>query len=427
MKITRTGGLMPHILLAITLLLPYQAGAASGEEPRFKTKRTAAMSDRVFKQLAEARDIADAGDHAEALRLLDQVRTRGDLNGYESGMAWNFTAYVYYAQQRYDDAIGAYRKILGYSGIPESLEQSTLYSLAQMYFVTDRYQEALAPLQRWMANQENPGPNAYVMLAQAHYQLGDLASAREAADSAVSLAEATPEGARKNWYLLQRAIYYGQKDYPALLGVLKKLVRSYPEGDYWVQLAAVYGELGREGEQLATLEAAYEAGFLTKPRDHVTLAQLMLGAGVPYKAARVLEQALDDGVIEEDLENLRLLADAWTLAQESDGAVKALLAASEYAEDGRIDARLAQIEMERQEWSRAAAAAEKAIARGGLDRPGMIYVIHGLALYNMDMIGESTAAFSRAKDDAESAEIAEQWLAYIERDTERRRRLNLGS
>ncbi len=137
--------------------------------------------------------------------------------------------------------------MLEQDNLPLSLEQNTLYSLAKLYLVQEQYREALGPLNRWFELQESPGGEAWILKAQIYYQLKQYDKALVPVRKAIEKAEVDGGKGAENWYLLARAVYYQQNDYKGLRDVLKSLVRYYPKRDYWVQLAAVYGELGQEG------------------------------------------------------------------------------------------------------------------------------------------------------------------------------------
>ena len=72
------------------------------------------------------------------------------------------------------------------------------------------------------------------------------------------------------------------------------------------------------------------------------MAQLLLGADIPVKAALIMEKGLDGGVIESNMNNWRVLAQAWQLAQEDEKAIPAMIQAASLSEDGELDLRLAQ-------------------------------------------------------------------------------------
>ncbi len=75
------------------------------------------------------------------------------------------------------------------------------------------------------------------------------------------------------------------------------MIKHYPKKDYWVQLSAMYGELKDQQQQLAAMETAYVQDMLTEEKELVNLAYLFLANEVPYKAAKVLDQGIDEGVM----------------------------------------------------------------------------------------------------------------------------------
>lgn len=414
------------IMLIAVLAVPVSAGFATAQaaEAQARSQRVPAMREPIYRQLSAAREAADRADHAAALRLLNRLKESGNLNSYEAAMVWNLLAYVHYAQDRPRQALAAYERVLEQGAIPESLRQNTLYSLAQMYLVAEEPRRALQALDRWFAEVREPGPNAWVLKGQIHYQLEEYDKARPALERALALAEARKEKPRETWLLLLRAIYYAQKDYPRLLETLEKLVALYPKREYWVQLGAVYGELGREKEQLAVLETAYEQGLLSEESDLVMLAQLLIGNGVPYKAGLVLDKALEAGRVEASARNLRLLADAWLLAKEYERGVAALQRAAGLAPDGELYLRLAQTWLEMGRHADAAEAAREALRKGDLRQPADAHVVAGIAHYNLEQYDSALQAFRKAREFEDTQKLAQQWLDYIAQERERRTRLS---
>lgn len=410
-------------LTAAAVSIPSVAGTDNETRRPVRTERTAAMRQPVYAKLSKVRELADKKEFAAASEALKSLQQQKGLNGYEAGMTWNLAAYLAYTQGDYAGAIEAYREVLAQEGIPQSLETQTLYSMAQMYFVTEQYEQALQPLNEWFAVNDEPGPSAWIMLAQAHYQLQDYAAARKAVDQAINTAQSQQREVNESWYLLARAIHYSNKDYPRLLGVLKHLAAAYPKREYWVQLAAVYGELGNSNRQLAVLETAYEQDLLSKESDLLSLAQLLLANDVPYKAGEILARGMTNNLIEKDTRNLRLLADAWLMAKEYDKGVAVLQQAAASSDDGELHLRLAHTWLEMTQYENAAESARTALQKGGLDKPGNAHVVAGLAAFQLKQFDTAIAEFRKARDFEESAKLAEQWLPYIEKERNRRAEL----
>lgn len=406
------------LLLVLAVLAVWLPGEA------FSAERVPAMREPVYRQLSAVRDQADKEDYAKAIETLDRLRSQSNLNSYEQAMMWNLYAFVHYSRQEHARAIDAYRRVLQQRPIPESLENAALYSLAQMLVVTEQYGDALEALTEWFARVEEPDESAVMLLGQVHYQLGNYDEARAAIEGGIREAKARNLRVRENGYLMLRAILYAQRDYRALAEVLESLVQEYPKREYWVQLSAVYGELGDEKRQLATLETAYEQELFEQENDYVMLAQLLMSNGVPYKAARVMQAGLDAGVVAADLVNLRTLADAWVLAKEYDRSIAALEAAAKLEGSGELDLRRAQILLELDRNRDALDAARRAIEKGSLRQPEQAHVIVGLALYRLEQLSAASDAFAHAAKSDDTRHMAEQWLEFIDRERARREALD---
>ena len=76
-----------------------------------KTKQTVAMSQSVYEKLTEVQELIEAKDYASGQVLLDEMKGNEKLSPYEKAQVWNLTAYSFYLQERYGDAIVAYNEV----------------------------------------------------------------------------------------------------------------------------------------------------------------------------------------------------------------------------------------------------------------------------------------------------------------------------
>ena len=106
--------------------------------------------------------------------------------------------------------------------------------------------------------------------------------------------------------------------------------------------------------------------MLVKDTEFVTMAQLYLQAEVPYKAATLLQEKMDAGIVPKTEKNYRLLSQAWQLSMEDKKAIPALKAAAALASDGELDQRLANSYLNVGEYGDCVTSANKAISKGGL-------------------------------------------------------------
>jgi tetratricopeptide (TPR) repeat protein len=392
-------------------------------EQEEQTKRTAAMSEKVYRKLAEAQELADTDDFGGAMRKLDEVKGMKDLSAYEMAQLYNFYGFIYYAQERYQDSIRAYETVMRQPDIPKGLRDQTRYTLAQLHFTTEEWGKAIDLINQWLADANNPGPEPFIILASAYYQTENYAAMVQPIEKAMSIARERDVPVKEQWWLLLRVAYYEQNNFKKVRDILEVLVRNWPKKEYWTQLSAIYGELDEEQRQLSAYASAYDQGFLVRSNELVQLAQLFLQAEVPYKAGKVLEAGLADGKVEKTAQNYRLLSQAWQLAAEDKKAIPALKTAASMSNDGELDVRLAQSYLNTSRYSDCIDSARTGLNKGGLRRADIAYEILGMCLFEEDKYEDAKQAFRRAARDDRTAKRARNWIQFIEKEQERLKEL----
>jgi tetratricopeptide (TPR) repeat protein len=426
-KLVRLSSVMASIALALgvnmaAVMLSSGVNAAEQDSSSTQpTRRTPALRVKVYDQLSRAQTLADAGNTKEAIKALDEVKSKSSsMNSYELAMMYNFYGFIYYNAEQYDQTIAAFEQVIAQQPIPESFEQSTLFSLAQLHMMRGNYDETIETLDKWDILQKSMQPGKalpaknLLLKAQAMYQKQDYKRASGYINQAVEQEEQEGKVPEENWYVLQRAVYFELKQPEKVKDVLVKLVKHYNQPSYWVQLAGMYGELGEEKLQLAVLEAAYQEGFVTSAVDLFNLAQLYYYHQVPFKAALVMQKAIDKGVLDKDLRNLKFLSQAWTLAKENDKAEPVMIAAAKLSNDGELDAQLGQMYLNMERWSDAIQRSERALQKGGLRNAGTAHLVMGMAYFNIEEYQDAIEQLAEAEKFDKSKGMAKQWAKYVE-------------
>ncbi len=391
------------------------------------SKKVPAMRNRVYAQLARAQKLADEGDKIEGFEVLAEVEERVDsLNSYERAMLYNFYGFMYYANDDIALAVDSFNKVIAETAIPDSLIISTLYSLAQLSMQQQHYKEALAYLTQWREiNAKELTSSQEMLFAQVYYQDKDFVNSLKHSEMAIRLIEAKNKVPKENWLTLQRATYYELQQPQQVTKVMEKLIRLYDKPQYWLQLSSMYGEIGEEGKQMAVMEAAYQAGYITKASDILTLSQLYLFHGAPYKSAEVLESSIDQGSIFADEDNLSMLARAYLTAKEYDKATDVLVRVSDIAQSGEHDALLAQTYLNTEQWQAALDSSTLALARFAKHKESKdkqvkdianMHLIMGMANFNLKKFERSLASFAKASKFSSTKKTAVQWGKYVERE-----------
>jgi len=401
----------------------YAQGTGDGSANEQPTRKTPAMSLRVYDRLAEAQECAEMDDFVCANEKLTEVREMNNLNSYELAQMWNFYAFIAFGQDNYPDAINAYENVLLQADLPLGMETTTRFTLCQLYFQQERYQDSLDMLGEWFVIAENPGPDPYILRAQIYYQLQQFVEGIEPVLQAIEVAQIQGKALQENWYRLLNVFYYELEDYPNVINVLRTIIDTWPKREYFVQLSAMYGQEGDDIRQLALYQTAFEAGWLQRSNEYVQLSQLLLQADVPVQAAAIMESGLDDGIIESTENNWRVLAQAWQLAQEDEKAIPALGRAAGLSDDGELDLRLAQSHQNLANWQECIDSAREGLDKGDLRRADQGNMILGACLFELDEYGQARTAFRSAEEDTRSRAAAQSWIQYVNAEEERERQL----
>ena len=383
-----------------------------------KTKETVAMSQQVYEKLTEIQEMVEAKDYASAQRLIEEAKEK-KLSDYERAQVYNLSAYSYYLQERYKEAIAAYEMVMAQPGLPEALMMSTLKTKAQLQFTIEDYEGALKTIRLLMASVTEPSADVFMLEGQALFQMERYEEALKPIKTAVEMFRAQGQVPKENWLLLLRVIYFEMKDYDNMTKVVLELIEHYPKDTYILTLAGIYSELGDTKKQLVLTEVLYEKGFLHGSGHATNLANLYLLHGLPYKAAVTLEKEIDANVVEANERNLRLLSQAWYQAREDQKAIAPLRAAAEMSDDGDLYVRLAQSHINLEQWKSATTAVNKALQLGGLKRTDQANVMLGMALFNQKRFQQARRAFAQAQKDKRSARAAGQWINYVDSEIKR--------
>jgi predicted Zn-dependent protease len=89
------------------------------------------------------------------------------------------------------------------------------------------------------------------------------------------------EDPQESWLSLLLALRMEREEYDRALPLLKQLAARFPKKIYWLQLAAVFAELGREQDALATMQLAHAQGFVETDSEQRNLARMYLYNEIP--------------------------------------------------------------------------------------------------------------------------------------------------
>jgi tetratricopeptide (TPR) repeat protein len=221
---------------------------------------------------------------------------------------------------------------------------------------------------------------------------------------------------KSSWFDILVAAHFELEDFEGAAVIAKERLLSFPEeGKYWRQLSGLYNKLERMEDALIISELAHKQGFLTKGSEYKNLASMYAINELAYKAASILQEGLDKGIIEGDEKIWKQTGVNWQFSRENKKAIAAYAKAGDFAEHGLNELKIGQLLSEDEEWAEAAKYFRKAISKGGLkdSEEGRAHMQLGIALFNADQGDAAIKALQRAQDFKAVRRNASQWINYV--------------
>lgn len=403
------------------LLIVVFMSFASDTEARRKdeTRALGAIDAKTFRSLTEAQKLTEQGQYEEAVQTLDKVKNNSKLNSYAKSQIWNFYAYIYASQEKYQQAIAAYQKVLQEPEAPDGLKLTAKYTLAQLYFQLENYSAVISLMEEWLQQVDKPTTTAHIILAQCYYQKQQYDPALKHLNNAIAINQTKGKAAEENWLRMKASIYFEENDLQNMLTTYQELLSNFPKVIYMKQIAGLYGELDHDRKRLTTYDALYVSDKLDKESEILNLAYMYIGQGIPYKAGKIIEQGMSDGVVKKNAQNIETLANAWSQANQHDKAIPVLESAARLSDKAVLYARLAKIHFDARNFEAAVKLAQLAEQKGDLKRRDNNQMLIGMALFNINDFEGALQAFRQAKSSKKVFGSARKWEQYTLSEFER--------
>jgi len=367
----------------------------------------------VFQDVGEEK-------YDSAFDKLQKMNDRAHGNYHKAVLA-QALAQVEWSRSNYDAALRHFEKAVELDVLPDLAHFSLMYQISQLYYMKERYDEALDKLALWMCKvpEVKITPASYYLKAVIYTSQKDWVNVVPAIDSAISLSDEPKE----SWYQLKLGAHFELEQFPKVAQTLEILVEHWPDKkSYWIQLSQIYYKLKMEEEALSVLALAYRRNMLDKQTDVMYLSSLYSNSDVPYKAASVLQKGLEGGIVENTERHWAIVADAWFIAEEMENALAAYEKAGKASTDGEIDLRRAYILVEMERWSEASVAISAALEKGGFNdrKTGDAYVLQGMSEFNLGNYSKASTAWGRASKYPGAKKPAQQWMNHMREERARK-------
>lgn len=145
------------------------------------------------------------------------------------------------------------------------------------------------------------------------------------------------------------------------------------------------------------------------------LSNLYRYLNIPFKAAQLLAQAMDDGVVARDFDNLENLADSWLAAREQNRAAEVLESLRVMDGSGKTDLKLSRVYVAQEKWQQAERTLQQTVEKLSSDTRGEAYLLLGMVQFNLDNYDQAVRYFEQAVQFSSQRSTAYQWLSHVQR------------
>lgn len=382
------------------------------------------ISPITYDALNRIQTLLQDAQYSEAQQQLDTLIDK--LNpGFGLALTYQLYGQYWLSQEQPDKAISVYQQALALAVFAPPQESAILTNVAQIQLslgdsaaALNTLQEDIPRLLLMEREATRSGSSSRIVQAPALMTLATALQMQERfADSIPFLLQAIErtDSVQESWLRMLMVAYFKVNAYSQAALVLDRLIAMNPEREeYWQQQTSMYQLLERTDKALRTLELGYVGGYLHNAESVRMLVQLLIAEGIPDRAGRVLVEALQQGKLAEDEANWRLLAAAWQQSRDRRQAALALRFAVQYADDGVLLLRAAQLFAQDAHHADVLRVVDEAIEKGLVDDDqGRALMLAGNAAYELQQMNLSRRYFQRALRFANVAASAREWLNYI--------------
>ncbi len=365
------------------------------------------LSVPTYRKLQRAQEMLDGHQAGPAIESLQGLAFEVAERPYEYAYVMQYLAHAQMLQDQPGAALQTVTTALARTDLPHHLALDLRFFQARVLLSEERYEEALAALDTWFAQDPDPLAEAFYYRGLAQYQTGRYVAAEASLERALSLSD-SPD---RRWREVLLAAYIQGGSLRKADGLLAVLVGETPnELLLWRKLASVQMERGDRAAALATLRLAQRLHGL-ETNDLDAIISMYATLGMPDKGVRLLEEWMEEGLLEPTPSRRRYAGELWLLARERERAKQTFVRLAADTGDGELDQLAGKLCMEDGQWPDAVASLARALERGGVDDEARTRLMLGIALLKSGEVLRAITIFEQASREPATKASAEYWKA----------------
>ena len=403
-----------------------------------KHSLTPKILERRLKRLHSL--LGDKKSQNRALASIDNLEKKLQKYPYHLAKLYKDRANILNEQEHYKKALDSYFKALNVNALPHRDHLEVLYRLANIYLASEKKQDLAKAFelvdQMIVLSGDRIDPVVCALKAETSRMKNKQLWALQWMERAIQAKNSNKP--REAWLAFVAGRHLELGNFQKALPSLFLLTSFYPEKkQYWKLLSQTYAQVKNEKKALSTSALAHKQELLHREQDLTLLAHAYSQGGVPYKAAHVLHNNLEQNKVKGSQKNYMLLGQFWSMAREEDKALQAYEKAGRMAterqknqktgksralsslkqKDMQLFRNLGQIYQNKGQWGKALSYYLKAMRSHPGDIPADLYLAIGNMYLNVKQYAKSINFFEQIvtiKDaPIEKVKLARKWINHV--------------
>ncbi|GLP96923.1 tetratricopeptide repeat protein [Paraferrimonas sedimenticola] len=391
-------------LMGLALIAP--ATAAKGECP-IDNRKSQAVGQSAGKKVQKAFNLYSEEDTAGALEVLLEIDAKDD---FDKAYVSRFIGNLYAEQGKIPTALKYMKIAVDSDQLGGTDHAASLKLYADLLMMEKQFSKAVPVYQDWMEFTCKEDADVYTRIGVAYSETKQYDKVIPMADKAIALNKEPKKGP----FQLKLTSYYNTKQYQKSIDVLETMIPLFIDDKrLWVQLAQFYLLVEDYKKALATYNISYLNGYLETDGNVRRLAQLLSQNGSHYRAAKIWEKHMNEGLIPTNEKNLKDLAGFFQRAKEHRTAAKYFGKAADVNKDGELYLKQGILLVQAERHKESIPVFEKAL-KAGIKNPGEAHIQMMLAHLSLKQLKSAYKYAKLAKKDSKTKKHATSYEGFIQ-------------
>ena len=370
----------------------------------------------IAKPLEAIRELMKEKKYAEALVKVRDVEAIPNKTSYEMFIIDQMRGAAAAGAGDNGLAVRSFEAVLATNRLKADAGLPIVEAIAGTYYRSKDYKSAVVWARRFFTD-GGVNPLMRLMLQQSLYLSEDYAGAAKDISEDVAAQVAAGKTPSEDILKLLASCALKQKDNPAYVVALEKLVIYYPKRDYWADFIYRFESKPTFSDRLSldVYRLKFQLDLIEDSADYMRMALLSNQAGFPVETKAVLEQGYSRGVLGKgaDAGNQKKLLDAVNkeLADEAKTSVKNE-AEAVASRDGTGLVGVGFNNVLAGQAEKGALQMEQGIKKGGLKRPDEATLRLGIAYVLAGQKDKAIDALKTVKGADGAGDLAMLWSLY---------------